>query len=545
MITLMICILIFLAIFLFPFTLSRYVQIRDDIEYSLMVRNDNVKTPRYFVLSFKSMLTKAMENVSRDTTSRETEEIQLSKKEKLIVWDGKRNIGYNVDKVCYVVEPVILHKNGVNFNKEIYAKENIEFAEKTNLRAVAGDKTVVIGENSSVARWADAVQLAVLKKKSKINANLTSANRVVIEPGCTFKRAYAPVIEVRTYVQVIDVTPFDTVINKEAPVYMRIERDIREIDAESECKSTVITKHNLLVRSAAVVYGDLKSDQSIHVRANAVVTGNIFADEVVILEKGVRVLGNVFAGADIYIGPDVIIGKVGRDKSAVAVGNLVITEGCKVYGYLSAEKSARSVAKDDFDEEVLKGAKVDLHQTKTIAVKQRHNFDYMECHFFGDHCIKFDDLEEFEAIDYYAFRDNDKLKSIIIPDGATEIRTAMFYDCDALETIYIPDSVEKIGGYAFYSCDKLKNVVIGENSNLSVIEEYAFSECVALEKLSFIRLKKIEQAAFRNCLSLKNIEIRDVDILPEYENNAFQGCIGFTAKDFRAMLLKKKDSLLG
>ena len=93
--------------------------------------------------------------------------------------------------------------------------------------------------------------------------------------------------------------------------------------------------------------------------------------------------------------------------------------------------------------------------------------------------------------------------------------------------------------------DKLTYEVVEETLDTSVIEEYAFSECVALEKLSFIRLKKIEQAAFRNCLSLKNIEIRDVDILPEYENNAFQGCIGFTAKDFRAMLLKKKDSLLG
>lgn len=524
---LFICVVIFLIIFLFPFILSRGVKLSDELGNSMIVRNDNVRNPRYFVISFKNMLTKAMESVTAVRGENNVEEIQLSKAEKVIFWDGKKNIGFNVDKICYITEPIALNKNGIIFNKEVYARENVEFSEKTNLRAVAGEKMVMLGEESRVLRWADAEELLVIKKLSSVGANMTSGNRIVVEPRCDFKRMYAPVIEVHTYVRIVDVTPYDTVINRIAPVYMKTERDISEISSEIEYRNSVITKHDLLVRSAAVVYGDLKSDKSIHIRANAVVTGNIFADEMVVLEKGVRVLGNIFVGKDLYIGPDVTIGKIGRTKSAVAVGDVVMADGATIYGYVGAERSGRTIAKEDFEAEVLKGAGIDIRRNKTIEISQRHSFAYIECNFFDDHCIKFDKLEDYEAIDYYAFRDNDKLKSIIIPEGAKKIKQAMFYDCDKLETVYIADSVEEIEDFAFYGCDRLKNVIIGENSRLMYVGRYAFSECRSLESVSFNYMKKIGEAAFRKCLFLKSVEIRNDKYETKFEDGVFQGCIRF------------------
>ena len=71
----------------------------------------------------------------------------------------------------------------------------------------------------------------------------------------------------------------------------------------------------MTIEPGAIVYGDIKSDKMVHIKNNAVVTGNVFGDESVIIEQGAKVLGNVFAGENLYIGPDVTIGKTGRIKS--------------------------------------------------------------------------------------------------------------------------------------------------------------------------------------------------------------------------------------
>ena len=61
-----------------------------------------------------------------------------------------------------------------------------------------------------------------------------------------------------------------------------------------------------------------------------------------------------------------------------------------------------------------------------------------------------------------AFTGNTKIKSVVIPEGVTQIQNAAFSGCTSLETVVLPSSLQKIGPGAFENCPNLTDVVIPE-----------------------------------------------------------------------------------
>ncbi len=102
-----------------------------------------------------------------------------------------------------------------------------------------------------------------------------------------------------------------------------------------------------------------------------------------------------------------------------------------------------------------------------------------------------------------------KDKNIIIPD---KIENAAVYSVGTafagtdIEQITLPASVKNIGVEAFKNCEKLHTVVLQEG--LESIGNSAFFECSALKSIAFPRsLKTIGNGAFYKCTSLKKIKI--------------------------------------
>ena len=104
-----------------------------------------------------------------------------------------------------------------------------------------------------------------------------------------------------------------------------------------------------------------------------------------------------------------------------------------------------------------------------------------------------------------AFRNQDSLIGVTIPNGVTSIREYAFYECDALNAIIIPnsvtnigtsafegcedligvtlhDGVKTIGDRAFFNCDSLFSAILG--SGVTTIGDYAFSYCGSLTEIS-------------------------------------------------------------
>lgn len=74
-------------------------------------------------------------------------------------------------------------------------------------------------------------------------------------------------------------------------------------------------------------------------------------------------------------------------------------------------------------------------------------------------------------------REHDKLKSVLINEGTTEICAQAFSDCSGLEEVSMPNSIEKIGDRVFYNCKALSSANMPEGITIG---ENAFCRCDSL-----------------------------------------------------------------
>lgn len=82
----------------------------------------------------------------------------------------------------------------------------------------------------------------------------------------------------------------------------------------------------------------------------------------------------------------------------------------------------------------------------------------------------------------------------------------VFYNCISLENIELPDSLEEMGMAVFEKCTSLTSMDMP--TSLKVLPYKTFSGCKALEQVTLHEgLEKIEAGAFENCSALKTLAI--------------------------------------
>ena len=86
--------------------------------------------------------------------------------------------------------------------------------------------------------------------------------------------------------------------------------------------------------------------------------------------------------------------------------------------------------------------------------------------------------KEVEIIGEGCFLDNEQLKTVVCPDGLTEIREQAFKGCITLQTIMLPDSLKRVEREAFAECKKVLKCNIPVT--VEYIGEYAFRRCFTL-----------------------------------------------------------------
>ena len=124
-----------------------------------------------------------------------------------------------------------------------------------------------------------------------------------------------------------------------------------------------------------------------------------------------------------------------------------------------------------------------------------------------------------------SFKEDEILKSVIIPKSIVKIERDAFFGCENLESIIFQENseLEEIGDYAFYNCRFLDYITIPES--VLTINDSVFEGCTKLESVGITensQLTKIGIAAFKNCTSLYSIFIpKKVHMI---EQSAFNGC---------------------
>ena len=133
---------------------------------------------------------------------------------------------------------------------------------------------------------------------------------------------------------------------------------------------------------------------------------------------------------------------------------------------------------------------------------------------------------------YGAFSDCSKLAAIEIPASVVTIEAAAFKNCTSLATVTFESGskLTTIGGGssssyyygAFSDCSKL--AVIEIPASVETIQDCAFSQCTALEKIEFgenSMLKTIGQRAFYECKIIHRVYASNCSLLTSIGNYAF------------------------
>lgn len=118
-----------------------------------------------------------------------------------------------------------------------------------------------------------------------------------------------------------------------------------------------------------------------------------------------------------------------------------------------------------------------------------------------------EDMTDYSESEFAPWNEiREKIQSITISEGITDIGELAFYHCENLESVTLPDSLLSIGDYAFAGCKNLKQVLFG--NALKSIGQSAFDSC---ESLVNVRLPEslytLKEKAFYRCSSLGGITI--------------------------------------
>ncbi len=131
------------------------------------------------------------------------------------------------------------------------------------------------------------------------------------------------------------------------------------------------------------------------------------------------------------------------------------------------------------------------------------------------------DGRDITGIGENAFKAENSIQSVKIPETYTHIGKYAFYDCDALTTVTMTDNVISVAEGAFQACDKLATVTFSKS--VATISPRTFMNCKALTAIDLSgNATIISDGAFYGCSELTAVTLSDK--ITSVEKTAFMEC---------------------
>lgn len=125
-----------------------------------------------------------------------------------------------------------------------------------------------------------------------------------------------------------------------------------------------------------------------------------------------------------------------------------------------------------------------------------------------------------------AFKECNKISSVIIPNGITSIGMEAFSCCGELINVTIPNSVTNIGFSALYNINNLKNIYVYKNS---YAEEFCLADETLINKIRYIPTEADSFMSFDGYQvredeynGLRSRFVVDLNAMPTLENGGFE-----------------------
>ena len=124
-----------------------------------------------------------------------------------------------------------------------------------------------------------------------------------------------------------------------------------------------------------------------------------------------------------------------------------------------------------------------------------------------------------KVIDDIVFRDENKIRKIVMPNTVRTIGKEAFDSCERLTEIKFSKKLTKIGDYAFSNCARMKKYNLPKT--VKSIGKCAFRWNYSLKTVNVPKkVKTIQFATFENCVNLKKVNMKSVTSI---ERRAFCG----------------------
>jgi hypothetical protein len=131
-----------------------------------------------------------------------------------------------------------------------------------------------------------------------------------------------------------------------------------------------------------------------------------------------------------------------------------------------------------------------------------------------------------KIIDSYAFADFTSLVSVNIPKNLVWMGPFAFRNCTSLTGVNIPKSIEYIQAAAFINCISLTDVTIEEG--VISIGRFAFENCKSLTRITIPdSVTELDREVFKDCVNLVSINIPNG--VKRINISAFEGCESLTS----------------
>lgn len=325
---------LFILMLLLPFLPGIAELIREEDSHPLYIPMDYMRNPRYFGISFKKILFRAVGGLQQKTGRYN---VVLSKKEKVKICDSLEAADGEEFSVLLFIKGRLITGNHVLFDKELYVNGYAKTGAHNIIQALNTEGTAAIGPDTVFRRWLDAEGDVTIAENCDLGISASSGGRLFLGANCVFRRLYG------TPVVTGDMDPGSGIERSaDSADYSSSDSTFVRREEQSISPGTVLEGHSVFtggvtICTGCVVRGTLKSYGRLELEDNAIVHGNVFSDGDIIIGRNVKIGGNVFSQKSVHISEKTVVGRSGKVKSVIGKKSVRLEKNVLVYGFISTE----------------------------------------------------------------------------------------------------------------------------------------------------------------------------------------------------------------
>ena len=247
----------------------------------------------------------------------------------------------------------LMLEGGYVFENEIYCGRQLYAGSNNTYRAVYAGTDLILGPQSTVARWLHSQGHVYIGENSQIFGRISSASSITLGKGVRFERLNANVIrfESDTLVNVSKILTTAPKTPWKVPgSALKIDENTVLIDKNVEIpdralhSGNVISKKGLLLGSHCQISGNLKARDQLSVGHSSIVRGSLVCEGAIDVDASSLVLGPIVSETSVRIQSECVIGAP-KIPTSVTAPVIEIVVGSELSGTLWATQHGNVIDK--------------------------------------------------------------------------------------------------------------------------------------------------------------------------------------------------------